>query len=202
MQEYYKILNLTESATDEEIEVAYKTLKEKYSKERFLEGEQGNMAAKNLTKLESAYKEIVESRKVSDDTDSYSEEDFSKVERLIKDGALNDAQHELDAFTVRSAEWHYMQSVIFYKKNWNNESKKQLEIAMKMDSKNQKYTDAYKKLVTKINDSQRIFNSGNADPNYESSRSSRQMGGSSNECMSLCTTICCMDMLCSLCCRL
>ncbi len=30
----------------------------------------------------------------------------------------------------------------------------------------------------------------------------RQMGGSSNECMSMCATWCCMDMLCSLCCNL
>ena len=39
MQEYYKILNVPETASNEEIEIAYKTLKEQYSKDRFLEGE-------------------------------------------------------------------------------------------------------------------------------------------------------------------
>ena len=63
MQEYYKILNLSENATDEEVDLAYKELKEKYSRERFLEGDAGNQAAKNLTKLEAAYHEITVARK-------------------------------------------------------------------------------------------------------------------------------------------
>ena len=202
MQEYYKILNVLETASNEEIEIAYKTLKEQYSKDRFLEGEKGNEAARNLTKLETAYKEIMESRTEKEQQEKKSNDDFSNIERLIRDGALNDAQNELDAFTVRSAEWHYMQSVVYYKKNWNNESKKQLEIAIKMDPKNTKYSTAYSKLLAKIEGNQRQFHSGNAyyganDPNTET----RQMGGSSNECMSMCATWCCMDMLCSLCCR-
>ena len=64
MKEYYKILGLSPSASDDEIEFEYKRLKEKYSRERFCEGEVGNEAAKNLTKLETAYNEIMASRKV------------------------------------------------------------------------------------------------------------------------------------------
>ena len=63
MQENYKILGISESATDEEVENAYNTLKEKYQKDRFLEGEAGNLAAKNLTKIKTAYQEIIEDRK-------------------------------------------------------------------------------------------------------------------------------------------
>ena len=63
MQENYKILGVSESATDEEIDTAYAQLKRKYSNERFYEGEIGNEAAKNLTKLENAYAEIIASRK-------------------------------------------------------------------------------------------------------------------------------------------
>ena len=63
MQEYYKILNISQDATDEQVEIAYKELKEKYSRERFYEGSVGNEAAKNLTKLEAAYHEIKEARK-------------------------------------------------------------------------------------------------------------------------------------------
>ncbi|MBQ7236291.1 MAG: hypothetical protein IJX03_03950, partial [Clostridia bacterium] len=64
MQEYYKILMISENASIEEIEAAYKKLKEKYSRERFYEGEVGNEAARLLTKVETAYHEIMESRKV------------------------------------------------------------------------------------------------------------------------------------------
>ena len=43
MNEYYKILGITADATDEEVKNAYLTLKEKYQKDRFLEGEAGFM---------------------------------------------------------------------------------------------------------------------------------------------------------------
>jgi DnaJ-class molecular chaperone len=203
MQEYYKILNITKDATDEEVENAYKTLKERYSKERFYEGEIGNEAAKKLTKVETAYQEIMASRKVIDDNGE-KKYDFSEVETLIKKGDISSAQTLLDDIYDRNAEWHYLQSVIFYKKNWINESKKQLEIAVNMEPHNVKYSEDYAKLKQKIEFNERQFKSGNANYNQSSSEdySNRQMGGSDmNNCLSFCATWCCVDMLCSLCCR-
>lgn len=204
MQEYYKILGVSQSATDEEVTEAYKSLKDKYSKERFLEGEAGNEAAKNLTKLETAYSEIVEYRKRNVMADGKNVENFSEVEKEIRDGNYGKAQALLDEFSERSAEWHYLQSVVFYKKNWMSESKKQLEIAVNMEPFNTKYSNAYSALKQRIEYNDRQFRSGNmggynSDPNAQYDR---QMGGSdSNNCMTFCATWCCMDMLCSMCCR-
>ncbi len=210
MQEYFKILGVSETATQEEIDVAYKTLKAKYSKDRFLEGEAGNEAARNLTKLEGAYAEILSVRKeATANTEGSATKDYSEIEKLIKDGKIDIAQEKLDNFSERDAEWHYLQSVVFYKKNWTNESKKQLEIAMNMEPYTTKYSDAYSKLKAKMDFNERQFHSGNAnynsqnagnpnDPNYNN----RQMGdsgcGSFFDC---CTTWCCMNMLCNGCCR-
>lgn len=205
MQEYYKILNVSENATIEEIEASYKQLKEKYSKERFYEGEVGNQAAKNLTKLETAYHEIMNNKKNFESNDKYFDVDFSDVEELIKKGDIAGAQQKLDDITDRSAEWHYLQSVVFYKKNWSNESRKQLEIAMNMDPHNTKYADAYTKLKQKMAYNDRQFHSGNANYNSQNTyqeNPQQQMGGSdTNNCLSFCATWCCMDMLCSMCCR-
>ena len=200
MQEYYKILGLNSDATIEEIEAAYKELKNKYSRERFYEGEVGNLAARNLTKVETAYHELMAEKKKKSDDFSYSN-DYSEVEALIKLGNISLAQQKLDDFTERNAEWHYLQSVIFYKKNWINESKKQLEIALSMDPHNQKYSDSFLKLKQKMEYNDRQFNGGayNQDPNQQAAN--RQMGGDTNNCMSFCITGCCMDMLCSICCR-
>ena len=63
MNEYYELLGLSESATDEEITRRYEELKAKYKEDRWLDGEAGNEAAKMLTKLETAYREITASRK-------------------------------------------------------------------------------------------------------------------------------------------
>ncbi len=197
MQELYKILGVSPEASTEEIENSYKSLRKKYSEERFLEGEEGNEAAKKLTQLENAYNEILSLRK-SEELSNYAE-----IEKAIKEGNIVLAQEGLDAFSYRDAEWHYLQSVVFYKKNWMNESKKQLEIAMSMDATNKKYSSAYTKLKEKISYNERQFQSGNAAPNHEDinqTQQPRQMGGSgAGDCCSWCTTWCCMNMACNLC---
>ena len=204
MQEYYEILGVSENATDEEVAAAYQKLKDKYSRERFYEGEAGNEAARNLTKVETAYSEITADRKLHNNAFDRSAEDFTDIEKAIKNGNLSDAQSGLDDITDRNAEWHYLQSVVFYKKNWINESKKQLEIAMNMDPHNEKYADSYTKLKQKIDYNEKQFHSGNASYGQSGSHrtTERQMGGSGiNDCLSFCAIWCCMDMLCSICCR-
>ena len=201
MKEYYKILDVSEFASNEEIDIQYKRLKEKYSRERFLEGEAGNEAAKNLTKLETAYSEIMASRKNVYEEDGNVKEDFSEIEKLIKLGNISGAQRLLDDYSSRSAEWHYLQSVIFYKKNWTNESKMQLEIALNMDPHNAKYADAYSKLKQKMEFNNRQFHSGNTAYGEAGGPAPRQMGGDAGNCLTFCATWCCIDMMCSLCCR-
>lgn len=196
MKENYKILGVSENASLQEIEEAYKKLKDKYSKERFYEGEIGNDAARNLTKLENAYSEIMSERNAKNSQSSNDSVGLAEIERLIKDGKISEAQNKLDDFSERSAEWHYLQAVVFYKKNWNNESKKQLEIAMNMDPYNSKYSDSYQKLKQKTEYNQQHFNQ---NTNTQADYNNRQMGGT-NDCMSFCATWCCMDMLFNLCC--
>ncbi len=199
MQKYFEILGVDKNATQEEIEKAYIEKKEKLSKDRFLEGEAGNEAARQLTILETAYFEIMsnKSKATEGGSDMY---DFSEVERLIREGNISLAQTKLDDINQRDAEWHYLQSVIFYKKNWVNESKKQLEIALSLEPHNAKYSNAYVKLKEKIEYNDRQFNNGSYGANYQST-DNRQMGGTdTNGCVDYCLTMCCMNMLCNMCC--
>ncbi len=197
MQKYFEILGLPTTATDEEIENAYIALKDKYSRERFLEGEKGNKAAKELTKLETAYREIMENR-ASSNSDGL--ESFVEVERLIKAGNLSLAQEKLDNISDRGAEWHYLQSVIFYKKNWLNESRKQLEIALNIEPHNAKYGEAYSRLKDKMEYNNRQYNSGYYGAQSQGQASQQQMGGTdTNGCVDYCLTMCCMNMMCNMC---
>ena len=200
MQDNYKILGVSNDATDEEIESAYKKLKEKYSRDRFLEGEEGNDAARKLTKLEVAYTEIKEERASFNTEEKGHTRNYNEISDLIKKGRIEDAQKVLDNDANRDAEWHYLQSVIFYKKNWTNESKKQLEIAISMDPYNNKYKTAYDALNKKTQTAQAQFVNGN---NFnDNTQQNRQMGG--NTCGSMadcCAMWCCMDTLCSCLCR-
>lgn len=200
MQKYFQVLGVPATATDEEIKNAYDTLKEKYSKERFLEGEAGNVAARELTKLETAYLEIINYRK-QNKIDGEKVKSYLEVENLIRAGDIAGAQTALDNMDDRGAEWHYLQSVVFYKKNWLNESRKQLEIALNMEPHNPKYADDYAKLKEKMEYNNRQFNNGYYGANY-AQQESRQMGGTdSNGCVDWCLTMCFMNLLCNMCCR-
>ncbi|MBQ2701549.1 MAG: DnaJ domain-containing protein [Clostridia bacterium] len=201
MKEYYELLGLSESATDEEIDARYQELRAKYNEDRWLDGEAGNEAARMLTKLDVAYAEIKDSRK-EQSKNTEGESSFEEITALIKENKINEAQARLDDFNERSAEWHYLQAVVFYKKNWTSDSKKQLEIAIQMDPDNQKYRSAYGKMNAKNNYEQQEYQRRQQETQNPYSRQpDEQMGGNAcSNCISCCYTYLCVDCLFSLCC--
>ena len=207
-KKFYDLLGVTEEMTDEQIAERYEQLKKKYSEDRFLEGEAGNEAAKMLNKIDVAYNEIMterrESRMAGKTNSSY-----TQVDQLTREGKFAEAQAALDEFNERPAEWHYLQSVVFYRKNWMNESKKQLEIAIQMDPNNEKYKTAYSKLKEKIEYDKRKAetpegaggaqqNGGGSNQQAQPDYDQPQMGGGGGLCES-CATCCACNMLLNCC---
>ncbi len=200
-----ELFGLSEGATKEDVTSAYETLRAKYLEERFMDGEVGNNAAKMLTQLENAYNDLMRElseNAAAEDGDS----SFTRVEELIKDGDIAEAQRVLDSFNERGGRWHYLQSVVFYRKNWMNESKKQLEIAIQLEPDNDKYKDAYKKLNEKVNYDASRSATGEQQTVYEgqtmNSQSDNQMGGNfCASCIECCYINMCINCLCNACCR-
>ncbi len=195
----YSILGVFNDATDEEIEQRYQELKKNYEEDRFLDGDLGNQAAKNLTELKTAYAAIKAYRQEHSTAEGSYEGLYKKVDEAIKANDLDKAQELLDGFNERSAEWHYLQAVVFYNKNWTNESKKQLEIAKEMEPLNEKYEQTYKRLVDKISKGGNATN-GDWNKSYSQGNSSGQtygaepqMGGDS------CFEFCCRMAICNMC---
>ena len=199
-----ELLGLGEGATKEDLKTAYDALRAKYLEERFMDGEVGNNAAKMLTQIEIAYNDLM-----SELSENAAAEDsgssFAQVEELIKQGNDSEAQRVLDGFNERGGNWHYLQSVIFYRKNWINESKKQLEIAIQLEPENEKYKEAYKKLNEKINyDAQNSANAGQSvyQGQTVNSADDNQMGGNfCANCIECCYINMCINCLCNACCR-
>lgn len=200
LERMYLIVGGSESDSDDELYAKYSQLRTKYQNDRFLEGEAGNEAARKLTELNEAYYAIVDYRKSATRGGDRSAA-LSEVDALIKAGKISEAQAALDNLDERSAEWHYLQSVVFYKKNWSNESKKQLEIAMAMDPSVEKYKTAYEKLCKQLdfNDTSKkgktdYDRSGSGNGRFNEStyeEPTDMMGGDS------CIQFCCRSMLCS-----
>lgn len=206
-----ELFGLGENATKEEVSAAYDNLRAKYLEERFMDGEVGNNAAKMLTQIDVAYNDLMREFSESATADD-AESSFAKVEELIKANDISEAQRVLDGFNERGGRWHYLQSVIFYRKNWINESKKQLEIAIQLEPDNEKYKQAYKKLNEKINTNAQSAGAqgqGGAQQNrtvYEGqtmdSYSDDQMGGNfCASCIQCCYINMCINCLCNGCCR-
>ncbi len=203
-----EILGLEEGCTSEQINEAYEKLREKYGEERFLDGEAGNEAARMLTKIGVARDELLSELAELQNKDENGGEGtaYARVEELIKAGDLQEAQRQLDQFNERGAQWHYLQSVVFYRKNWINESKKQLEIAMHLDAENQKYKDAYKKLNEKIEYDKTRQGAAQNQNVYQgqtmNSAPDDQMGGGfCQSCAECCALNMCLNCMCNGCCR-
>lgn len=71
---------------------------------------------------------------------------YTCIKTLIGVGSTDDAQHMLDDIEEKDAEWHYLSSLLYREKNWYNESRKQLEIAIELDPGNDKYKEELEEL--------------------------------------------------------
>ena len=226
MKDAYEVLGLDRNASVEELQARYENLKKEYGEGRFKSGAEGMQAARNLNALENAWQDITDELKVKQETQnvkkeekieeltaeevkkesSESAETFAFIEKLIKDGKYDEAQQRLDNVMDRNGEWHYLQSKIFYHRDWLSECKKQLEIAVNSDKDNKKYKSALDNLEA-------VMGNKNADPSKIDSEMSgegdrygygnvNQTQG--NSLMSCCSTYCLVSMCCdtcSLCCR-
>lgn len=203
----YLTLGIPHEADLETIERAYRSLKDRYGRERFNEGESGAIAARMLGEIDEAYAECTENyqRNQRDRTAG----GFGDIEDMIRSGKLEDAQTVLDDMEVRSAQWHYYQAIIYHKRNWNVESKKQLEIALTLDVGNEKYQNALDKL-NKLMSGEELKAASNgsttmgADGQIRQDRAGYsqpdrdQMSGADTglACCNTCTTLLCCDMCC------
>lgn len=66
---------------------------------------------------------------------------FEDISKLIEKGKLDSAQKVLDAEICDDAEWHYLQSRVYYKRGWFLECKRHLERACELDFDNQQYQE-------------------------------------------------------------
>lgn len=202
----FEILGLPSTATRDEVKDKYNELRKQYLEDRFKPGDEGERAAEKLQELDVAYRDAMDAidereqranRAANADnatSDNGATDDYESIRQQIKDNKLDEAQDALDQIIDRTAEWHYLQSILFYKRNWFLESKKQLEIACQMEPNNKRYKQSLDKL-TKILASNTI----SPDQMRTSSSSTEDSRYYDN---GTCTGSACADcLLCNMCCN-
>lgn len=145
MKDPYSILGVSKSDDIETIRAKYEELRDIYGEQRFKSGEEGNEGARKLQEVEEAWAAI--GADVERDTVSSSfNGDYGIVDELIRQGKYNEAQDMLDSIQDRRGEWHYMQAIVFYKREWLTDAKTQLEMALREEPDNAKYRSSLDKL--------------------------------------------------------
>ena len=195
------ILGISRNASQSEIYDAYKAKRDYYKEHVFDEGESGAEAARMLEQVEQAYKQAMEMSHENATVSGDGESSYEEVKQAIRDKNPERAQQELDKISYRGAEWHYFQSIVFYEKNWLNDSKKQLEIALQMDPGNPKYQRAIDNLKKKI-DGSRPFEKSESGNVYQDNGTatgrtySQNAATATDGCCAACQELWCADCCC------
>ena len=195
MKDPYKVLGVSKSASDEEIKSAYRELVKKYHPDNYdANNPLRDLANEKMQEVNEAYDEIQRLRSRSETDTNYdyyytgsTSGVYADVRRMINDRKFTDAEKALTAVNNadRTAEWHYLASVLLMHRNRQNDAMRELEIACNMDPTNVEY----QKAKEMFNNSARGYGStynGNAAPRRSSS----------DDACNCCANLICLDCLC------
>ncbi|MCH5165866.1 MAG: hypothetical protein J1G01_05645 [Clostridiales bacterium] len=209
MKDPYAVLGLDKSASPEQLKAKYQELHDIYGEQRFKSGEEGNEGARKLQELEEAWA-IIGANIERDSKSAAFGGDYSQIDDLIRQGKYNEAQDILDSIQDRKGEWHYMQAIVFYKREWLSEAKSQLEMALREEPNNAKYRSSLDKLNLAMgapqpspfqNQSNGNYNNGNYNQqpyiDQNGQYPQQQPADMANCLSSCCCAYCLTDLLCN-----
>lgn len=202
MKDPYKILGVSKNASDDEIKNAYRELVKKYHPDNY---DQDNplrdLATEKMQEVNEAYEEIQKLRankgKSGGSSSSNSSYDYyyqgsdsgvyADVRRMINDRRFTDAEKALTAVADvdRTAEWHYLASVLLMHRNRQNDAMRELEIACNMDPMNVEYQKAKEMFNNSARGYGSAYNNGAARPRT-----------SNDDACNCCANLICLDCLC------
>lgn len=195
----FEILGVSEDCNQDELYAAYKNLRNKYADQRFEPGEAGAEACVKMQEIEDAYNDandIIASRYEI----KYTGDDLSAVDTAIKAGNLEEAQNILDNCIRRTAKWHYLQSAVFFRKNWVGDAYKQLEIACQMEPDNEQFKEAKKAMATHIKANSTTQDNSFYNENNKEERTYVDMSSTRNsrgcDVCDVCSALLCADCCC------
>ena len=196
MKDPYAVLGLTQDAAPELIKQKYAELRALYGEQRFLAGEEGNEGARKLQELEEAWHVISERMELAAKTSSA--DPYEQIDSLIRSGKYNEAQDMLDSVSERHGEWHYLQAIVFYNREWLTEAKNQLEMAIAEEPNNAKYRSSLDKLNMTIANPKQQAQANAAANNVAPEPMPMNQADSMSNCLSTCCCAYCLtDCLCS-----
>lgn len=185
----YTVLGVSPGADEEEIKAAYRKLARRYHPDHYAgDPVAARQAEEKMKEINEAYDILT--RKGS----AGGAASFADIRQKINSGLFADAELQLDRMpdAARTAEWHYLKSIVLMRRGWQNDAMREIETACMMDPANAEYARARDMMQG------RFASFGNT---YTQSRNGRydqgpvrQAGGCST--CDVCTGLMCADCCC------
>ncbi len=202
MKDPYSVLGVSSSATDEEVKEAYRTLARKYHPDNY--GDDNplkDLANEKMQEINAAYDQIQKMR--SNKGKSYrgggtyyndysgtgtSSGVYIEIRQMINSRRFGEAERTLAGIPMseRTAEWHYLTSVILMQRGSVNDAMRELEIACDMEPGNVEYQRAKEMFNTNAR--------GYGSTYYGGSTYGRR--SSTDDACDCCANLICLDCLC------
>ena len=153
MNDPYKILGISQSATDEEIKKAYRNLARKYHPDNYAGTAMADLAEEKMKQINEAYRALTKMRAEGSEKEVPEHYDtntiaYGKIRRMINNGNVNEANAALDYIspTARGAEWNFLKGCILVRRGWYYDAQKYFETACYLDPANKEYNEAAQSL--------------------------------------------------------
>ena len=202
----YKVLGVSENASQEEIRAAYLALVKKYHPDKYTDNPLKELAGEKLKQINQAY-EMLTKKPNGGASGGYSQSaygqsartggyggysrpdgtpysgpnaaEFNRARSFINQNNLNAAKAILDRIPTRNAEWYYLYGIIYLRQGWYERARECIRRAYEADPDNAEYRNAY----TSLNNAGRAYQQnpyGNG-------------GANGTVCCSLCPALMCLD---------
>ena len=202
MRDPYEVLGVSPNASDEEIKRAYRELARKYHPDNYQNNPLADLAEEKMKEINEAYDQITKQRAGGGSSGSYggsyqsayqssyqggyssasSNQTYAQIRGMINAGDLAGAERLLYDVPQKDGEWYFLSGSIAYRKGWMDEAMQNYVRAVQLEPNNMEYRQALA-----------IMQQGNMG-GY------RPAGYSSGaDAMDCCTTMMCLNCLCSGC---